>query len=382
MRWTDIQLRAPHFEAAATVNITNADVVRAMIANGIPPEWVDHAYTFRVVYLETHFFEVNASIDHYHDIDDERHRQLDWYGEPPAIPQWDGWRMPTSDDLICLHVLIVHKEAQGQVYMAKGLDDENDSAVAQNDQDEEKKQVLQPSEVSDNIFTAVDKEHVRTILKDLPNDVDPKIKGGLLAAHQKLSQYYYHFDQSPFYTWAAFLDPCITYKGLKEEYPDDKDLSAYLEDAKRKLQDYYQANYASQTATLFQAQSPLPPTNFSFTACYKNKSRQILNKLDDSFKLTPESFDTCNPLKWWFGRRAQYPNLYCIARDILAIPGQYTLSVALNTCSDMALGSAVAVERISQGAAILFPSVRKPTAVCRKRTACTPRRDVGISKGV
>ncbi|KAG6886972.1 hypothetical protein C0992_001385 [Termitomyces sp. T32_za158] len=90
MRWMDIQLRAPHFEAAAAINITNADVLRAMIANGIPPEWVDHAYTFGVVYLEMHFFEANASIDHYCDIDDEQHRQLDRYGEPPAIPQWDS----------------------------------------------------------------------------------------------------------------------------------------------------------------------------------------------------------------------------------------------------------------------------------------------------
>ncbi|KAG6894585.1 hypothetical protein C0992_005502 [Termitomyces sp. T32_za158] len=112
---------APHFEPTAAVNITDADVLRAMIANGIPPKWVDHAYTFGVVYLETHFFEANASIDHYRDIDDEQHRRLDWYGEPPAIPQWDGWRTPTSDDLICLHALIAREEAQGQFYMAKGL---------------------------------------------------------------------------------------------------------------------------------------------------------------------------------------------------------------------------------------------------------------------
>ncbi|KAG6882548.1 hypothetical protein C0992_011384, partial [Termitomyces sp. T32_za158] len=79
MSWTDIQLRPPHFEAAAAVNISDADVLRAMIANGLPPEWVDHAYTFGVVYLETHFFEANASIDLYRDIDDERHRRLDRY---------------------------------------------------------------------------------------------------------------------------------------------------------------------------------------------------------------------------------------------------------------------------------------------------------------
>jgi hypothetical protein len=29
------------------------------------------------------------------------------------------------------------------------------------------------------------------------------LRNGLLEAHRKLSEYYYKFDQSPFYTWAA-----------------------------------------------------------------------------------------------------------------------------------------------------------------------------------
>ncbi|KNZ77773.1 hypothetical protein J132_03831, partial [Termitomyces sp. J132] len=68
-----------------------------------------------------------------------------------------------------------------------------------------------------------------------------------------------------------------------------------------------------------------------FAARYKNKSRQV-NELEDYFKLSPESFNHCDPLQWWFKRRALYPTLYCLARDILAIPG-----------------SAVAVERIFSG---------------------------------
>jgi len=30
-----------------------------------------------------------------------------------------------------------------------------------------------------------------------------KVKAGLLNAHKKLSDYYYKYDQSPFYTWAT-----------------------------------------------------------------------------------------------------------------------------------------------------------------------------------
>ncbi|KAI0282624.1 hypothetical protein BC826DRAFT_864166, partial [Russula brevipes] len=46
-------------------------------------------------------------------------------------------------------------------------------------------------------------EDIKSILCDLPNSVSPKIKHGLVDAHRKLSNYYYHYDESPFYTWAA-----------------------------------------------------------------------------------------------------------------------------------------------------------------------------------
>ena len=46
-------------------------------------------------------------------------------------------------------------------------------------------------------------EHLRTSLQKLSSGIDPCIRNGLVAAHQKLSEYYYRFDQSPFYIWAA-----------------------------------------------------------------------------------------------------------------------------------------------------------------------------------
>jgi hypothetical protein len=46
-------------------------------------------------------------------------------------------------------------------------------------------------------------EDIKNILRDLPNSVSPKIKLGLVDAHRKLSDYYYRYDESPFYTWAA-----------------------------------------------------------------------------------------------------------------------------------------------------------------------------------
>ena len=46
-------------------------------------------------------------------------------------------------------------------------------------------------------------DELKDILRALPNSVSPNIKKGLTDAHRKLSDYYYKFDESPFYTWAA-----------------------------------------------------------------------------------------------------------------------------------------------------------------------------------
>ena len=46
-------------------------------------------------------------------------------------------------------------------------------------------------------------DDIKTILRGLPVTVPWAIKKGLLDAHEKLSDYYHKFDESPFYTWAA-----------------------------------------------------------------------------------------------------------------------------------------------------------------------------------
>jgi len=54
-------------------------------------------------------------------------------------------------------------------------------------------------------------DEVRDALSSLLHSTSPMIKAGLLAAHQKLSEYYYRFDFSPYYIWAAckFYPFCI-----------------------------------------------------------------------------------------------------------------------------------------------------------------------------
>ena len=46
-------------------------------------------------------------------------------------------------------------------------------------------------------------EHIKEILRDLPDTALPQLQDGLLVAHQKLSEYYYRLDESPYYTWAV-----------------------------------------------------------------------------------------------------------------------------------------------------------------------------------
>ncbi|KAJ7708544.1 hypothetical protein B0H16DRAFT_1344924, partial [Mycena metata] len=46
-------------------------------------------------------------------------------------------------------------------------------------------------------------EHLRGILRSLPDSTIPQLKLGIIAAHTKLSEYYTKFDESPLYTWAG-----------------------------------------------------------------------------------------------------------------------------------------------------------------------------------
>ena len=46
-------------------------------------------------------------------------------------------------------------------------------------------------------------DDIKGILRNLPDSVSPQIKLGLTDMHSKSSDYYYQYNTSPFYTWAA-----------------------------------------------------------------------------------------------------------------------------------------------------------------------------------
>jgi hypothetical protein len=133
------------------------------------------------------------------------------------------------------------------------------------------------------------------------------------------------------------LDPRISYEGLKEDYSDDIDLLSSLDISKTMLQDHFRQQYTSNLARLDTLATSLnipgPAASLSsqstekvdFMARYKAKNWAVADELEEYFKLPREDFETCDPLKWWAGRRAQFPKLYHLARDMFSIPGTFTL---------------------------------------------------------
>lgn len=165
------------------------------------------------------------------------------------------------------------------------------------------------------------------------------------------------------------MDPRITYAELEVDYADDADLLEGLERSKTALQSHFTRFYArSEPPTPAAALSSTPSSAadmlpilsrssdtpvFDFTARFRKLSRQpsSLNELEEYLRLPPQEFSSCNPMRWWYAQRERFPNLYKLARDVLAIPG---ILIFDSRCTDLLnnsfmLGSAVAVERLFSG---------------------------------
>lgn len=96
-------LYRPRLESSRIANLNVRDVLDVLLNNRIPPEWVDHAYSFGVLALNHLYTGAPLMRDLVDPIDNERLVRLHIYGEPPAIAAWDGWRHPTRDEVQILH---------------------------------------------------------------------------------------------------------------------------------------------------------------------------------------------------------------------------------------------------------------------------------------
>ncbi|KAJ7728694.1 hypothetical protein DFH07DRAFT_757185, partial [Mycena maculata] len=101
---------------------------------------------------------------------------------------------------------------------------------------------------------------VKEKLTELPTNVAPELKEGLVATHKKLSDYYFVFDASPYYLWASLLDPRIGYATLADIFKDESDLLIDLEQAKKSLKKEYTDLYIPKAATPSPKTQPSGPT--------------------------------------------------------------------------------------------------------------------------
>ncbi|KAG6893538.1 hypothetical protein C0995_000233 [Termitomyces sp. Mi166 len=109
-----LNLMQVHVPDEMAQNFSDSDALCILLHNQIPLDWMDHAYTYGVVYLEQQFHSPTMSMEIFHKIDDDA---------PPTIPQWDGWREISEDDHYCLlfkrneeHALPDSPEAKGLYY--------------------------------------------------------------------------------------------------------------------------------------------------------------------------------------------------------------------------------------------------------------------------
>lgn len=67
--------------------------------NGVPQSWVDHTYLFGLWWMNHSYQGEAVHANMFDSFDDCCIEYLDRNGVPPAIPEWDGWRHPSNDDL-------------------------------------------------------------------------------------------------------------------------------------------------------------------------------------------------------------------------------------------------------------------------------------------
>ncbi|KAG6898677.1 hypothetical protein C0995_008878 [Termitomyces sp. Mi166 len=90
-----LQVHVPDDQAR---NFSDDNALRVLLHNHIPLDWVDHAYTYGMVYLEQQFHSLTMSLDIFREVDNEHIECLSRYSTPPAILHWDGWREMTENN--------------------------------------------------------------------------------------------------------------------------------------------------------------------------------------------------------------------------------------------------------------------------------------------
>lgn len=135
------------------------------------------------------------------------------------------------------------------------------------------------------------------------------------------------------------LDLRISCQGLIAVCGDDVSAKANIDYAKEWLEECYLWDYHCSpwplpmtTSQPSAALSNTSPQKVNFISRYKQCAPPTWNEVEEFFKLPQEDFETCDPLKWWAGCAAQFPDLSKYARDLFGTPGLWAyLSIQIHS---------------------------------------------------
>lgn len=96
-------LHRARLDPSRAANLSVQDIINVFLDNRIPPEWADHAYVYGVIGLNGLYNGSPINQGLLDTLDNERLARLHIYGEPIAIPAWDGRRHPTPNEVQTLH---------------------------------------------------------------------------------------------------------------------------------------------------------------------------------------------------------------------------------------------------------------------------------------
>jgi hypothetical protein len=104
----------------ANENYSMDSLIDLLVQNRVPSSWIDHAYMWGVAFIDAHHDGSVIQGSVWDSIDNERHDRLEKYGEPPAIPHWTGWWMPSREDRMRLSVLQAIEEKKKECPLNDG----------------------------------------------------------------------------------------------------------------------------------------------------------------------------------------------------------------------------------------------------------------------
>ncbi|KAF8991786.1 hypothetical protein BDQ17DRAFT_1432837 [Cyathus striatus] len=105
---------------ASANNLTMDEVIKALIVNGVPVSWINHAYLYSLNFISQHFGCSLLSSDVYEKLDNQCLAHLTHFDELDAILLWSGWWYPNQDDLHRIHILSCVNAQQGKSPSIRG----------------------------------------------------------------------------------------------------------------------------------------------------------------------------------------------------------------------------------------------------------------------